>query len=366
MQSSLQKLLNVNIYANGSLNFLRDFEWDLGTNDMISFGKRQTFESGVEHFNRYQHLFSSDQIPFVRASGSDRVIKSAMIWSDGIAFASKDVYHPQTSVIIPEVAGTNNTLEDGSCPNAHTIKKERNAWRDIFAPPIADRLNAAAPGANLKSKDVVQIMPLCAFETLFHGKTSPFCDLFTFDEYEAHEYYNDLSKFYKTGPGNPFGPVQGVGYVNELLARLTSQPVRDDTQTNSTLDSSPDTFPLNRTFYADFSHDNQMVAIYSAMGLFQQGDEREPSSEVMNPGRRWRISKLTPFSGRMIVEKLECDDDLRVGRVGKEYVRILVNDALQPLTFCGAGEDGLCLLKDFVESQSYARGDGNGDWDKCF
>lgn len=167
-------------------------------------------------------------------------------------------------------------------------------------------------------------------------------------------------------PGNPLGPVQGVGYVNELLARLTSQPVQDHTQTNSTLDSSPNTFPLNRTFYADFSHDNQMAAIFGALGLFQRGDEREPSSQAVDPGRRWRISKLTPFSGRMIVEKLVCDDDVRIGRVGKEYVRVLVNDALQPLTFCGAGEDGMCLLEDFVESQAYARGDGNGDWEKCF
>lgn len=94
---------------------------------------------------------------------------------------------------------SNNTLEDKSCPNAYAIKKEIDAWRDTFAPPIADRLNAAAPGAHLNNNDVVQLMPLCAFETLFHGKSSPFCDMFTFEEFEAHEYYDDLSKFYLTG-----------------------------------------------------------------------------------------------------------------------------------------------------------------------
>ena len=166
-------------------------------------------------------------------------------------------------------------------------------------------------------------------------------------------------------PGNSLGPVQGVGYVNELIARLTSSPVQDRTQTNSTLDSSPETFPLNQTFYADFSHDNQMVAIFGAMGLFQRGDEKEASSQETNPGRKWRVSNLTPFSGRMIVEKLVCDN-VRIGGMGKEYVRVLVNDALQPLAFCGAREDRMCLLEDFVESQSYARGNGDGDWQKCF
>jgi hypothetical protein len=61
----------------------------------------------------------------------------------------------------------------------------------------------------------------------------------------------------------------------------------------------------------------------------------------------------------MVTERLEC------GYV-KEYVRILVNDELQPLKFCGAGGDGLCELGAFVESQAYARSDGAGDFEKCF
>jgi len=157
--------------------------------------------------------------------------------------------------------------------------------------------------------------------------------------------------------GNSLGPVQGVGYVNELLARLTGQPVRDKTQTNQTLDASPVTFPLDRDFYADFSHDNHMVAIYSAIGLFRP--DEPPATDRLDLAREWRISRMTPFSGRMITEKLRCGDD-------GEYVRILVNDAVQPLEFCDADEDGLCTLSAFVESQAYARSNGDGDWERCF
>ena len=49
----------------------------------------------------------------------------------------------------------------------------------------------------------------------------------------------------------------------------------------------------------------------------------------------------------------------------EEYVRIFVNDAKQPLEFCGAGEDGMCKLDDFVNSQEYARNDGFGDFEGC-
>lgn len=150
--------------------------------------------------------------------------------------------------------------------------------------------------------------------------------------------------------------MQGVGYVNELLARLTGQPVRDQTQTNRTLDSSPLTFPLDRSWYADFTHDNQMIAIFAAMGLFEQREPLDPSSP--NPKRTWHLSQLVPFSAQLVTEKLQCGQ--------QEFVRILVNDAVQPLSFCGAGADGLCKLGEFVKSQAYARSNGDGDFEKCF
>lgn len=48
-------------------------------------------------------------------------------------------------------------------------------------------------------------------------------------------------------------------------------------------------------------------------------------------------------------------------------MRIFVNDALQSLELCGgADSDGLCRLRNFVDSQSYARNDGDGDFEKCY
>ena len=160
--------------------------------------------------------------------------------------------------------------------------------------------------------------------------------------------------------------MQGVGYVNELLARLTGQPVQDHTQTNRTLDASPKTFPLDRTLYADFSHDNEMVSIYSALGLFKQYLLPDQKLDPTNPSsvRTWITSNLVPFSARMIVEKLECGITQLPLPKGA-FIRILVNDAVQPLEFCG-GIGGLCELHAFVASQDYARHDGNGDFEKCF
>lgn len=161
--------------------------------------------------------------------------------------------------------------------------------------------------------------------------------------------------------GQELGPVEGVGYINELIARLTSTPVNDTTQTNFTLDHSPLTFPLNRTLYADFSHDDQMIAIYSAMGLFQQPEALNPTSP--NSSRTWVASQLVPFSAKMVVERLHCQFSASV----EPYLRILVNEAIQPLEFCsGVTADGVCSVKNFVASQTFSTSGGDGKWAQCF
>ena len=101
-----------------------------------------------------------------------------------------------------------------------------------------------------------------------------------------------------------------------------------------------------------------MIAIYSALGLFNQSKPLDPTNPEHK--RTWITWKLVPFSARMVVERVQCDQDASL------FVRIFVNDALQPLEFCdGATETGLCALDQFVASQGYAINDGEGDWEKC-
>ncbi|KAK0443979.1 histidine phosphatase superfamily [Desarmillaria tabescens] len=351
--SAINKLTAVGEFTNERMQFLANYTYDLGVADLLPFGAaQQTF------FQRYSYLIDQDQIPFVRASGSDRVIKSATNWTAGFSAASYHVYNPSLSVILSEEASrnySNDTLDDNLCENAGDSDDQTNTWLAIYAPTITARINEGAPGANVSDADTYSLLSMCPFDSVAKEKRSPFCDMFEAADFGGFEYSGDLDKYYGTGYGQELGPVQGVGYVNELLARLTSSPVQDSTQTNHTLDSNSETFPLNRTFYADFSHDNQMIAIYSAMGLFPQSANLDPTKP--DPSRTWLASRLVSFSANMVTEKLECS--------GEEYVRVLVNDAVQPLAFCGSG-DGLCSLDAFVESQSYARNNGDGDWEKCF
>ncbi|KAI0028509.1 phytase [Vararia minispora EC-137] len=349
-RASVAKIKAAPIFTDPNLNFLRKFVYDFSANNLLPYGALQSEEAGSELYLRYSSLVNETNLPFVRAADATRVVDSATNWTAGVFAASKGRVDPILNVAISESG--NCTLDDAMCPNA-VSGDESATWLAVFAPPITARLNTAAPGANLTDEDTLNLMGLCPFHTLIEESPSPFCKLFTRAEFESYEYYYDVDKFYGTGYGNALGPVQGVGYINELLARLTGTPVQDNTQTNRTLDASPTTFPLDRTFYADFSHDNQMVAIYSAIGLFNQTlNPLEPQAN-----RTWVNSRLVSFAARMVVEKLDCN--------GAAFVRVMVADKVQPLEFCGGDADGLCSLDAFVKSQRYSREDGYSDFEKC-
>jgi hypothetical protein len=95
----------------------------------------------------------------------------------------------------------NDTLDDTQCPAAGNSVNQTLAWEAVYAAPIADQLNDAAPSANLTANDVFNLISLCPFETVFELKKSPWCTLF--EQFPTalpgFEYDGDLNKFYGTG-----------------------------------------------------------------------------------------------------------------------------------------------------------------------
>jgi hypothetical protein len=93
----------------------------------------------------------------------------------------------------------NHTLRAAMCPSSSDGKKESEKWLKIFTQPIRERLNAAAPGAHLKNKDVRRLMSLCIYLSEADMAPSPFCGLFDAEEFKNFEYYADLRRFYSYG-----------------------------------------------------------------------------------------------------------------------------------------------------------------------
>ncbi|KAL5115698.1 hypothetical protein ACEQ8H_006410 [Pleosporales sp. CAS-2024a] len=343
--------------------FLKHYRYTLGADELTHAGRQEMVNSGIHFFRRYPKLVKK-HAPFVRAGGQHRVVESAQKWLLGIAQSAKQPPE-EIDLIIPEGPSWNNTLSHDNCPAFengpdHGLGyRAQQIWAANFVPPIQDRVNSRL-GTNLSTTAIVSLMDMCPFDTLAHAvaKVSDFCRLFTNEEWNAYDYFQTLGKFYGFGVGNPLGPTQGVGYVNELLARLTGSPVQDHTNTNTTLNSDPKTFPLDRNVYADFSHDNDISGVLAALGLYNDtkplsNTTIESTDETHGYSAAWTV----PFASRLYVEKLRCRHK------SEDMVRVIVNDRVHPLKFCGGDKYGRCKLSKFVESQSFAR--QGGHWGRC-
>ncbi|KAK4178174.1 putative 3-phytase A precursor [Triangularia setosa] len=367
---------NATNYGAG-FEFLNTYKYSLGADQLTIFGERQMVNSGLQFYNRYQSL-ARKSVPFVRASDQNRVVVSAKNWTQGFHTALKNddpsnlPHKPLPILQISEAKGLNNTLSHGLCDAferggkyAEVGDSAQAIYLSTFGTPIAARINANLPGVNLTNEDIISLMDLCPFTTIASptGVLSPFCGLFTEEEWMFYDYYESLGKYYGYGPGNPLGPTQGVGWVNELIARLTKKPVEDHTTTNSTLDENPETFPLDRKLYADFSHDNDMMGILGALGVYNDVEPlsnttRQEPEEAGGFSAAWTVA----FGARVYVEKMVCSAGAK--EKGEELVRILINGRVVKPYDCEADDLGRCKLDNFVEGLEFAR--KGGKWGECW
>lgn len=364
-------------YRNDIYALLRDYRYTLGADDLTAFGEVEMFDSGTTFYNRYREL-ARHNVPFVRASGSDRVIASAKLFSHGYnevktfdPYSDKSQDNTSVNLIIPEGRKWNNTLDTGTCEtfsDGSPVKEVQREFINIFAISILQSMMENMPGVNLALIDIPLLMDLCPFETANNpnGTLSPLCNLFSISDWYGYDYYKTLEKYYAFGAGNPLGSTRGVGYVNELISRMTkSLPVIDHTSVNHTLDSDPDTFPLDTALYADFTHDNAMVSIFDAFGLYNSTPSLSGKHVQSAAGTKgFSASWIVPFASRAYFEVMRCAAEGDQEGEGEELVRVLVNDRVVPLHGCDVDELGRCKLKDWIDGLDFARNGGRWE-DYC-
>lgn len=119
---------------------------------------------------------------------------------------------------------------------------------------------------------------------------------------------------YDSSFGYPFARVLGVGYIQEMVARLTHTPIeRHNSSTNSTLDNNPITFPLDHNLYVDATHEvvvlnskfesshnplilRNFVAVITALNLSSFAANGPLPTDHIPKHRSFRVSELAPFS----------------------------------------------------------------------
>lgn len=406
----------------GPLSFLNSYKYVMGQSYLTGIGATTEFQSGVTFWNRYgRSLFnasvgqlqynasypdgSARPKPVLRTTGQSRIWNSQINWALGFFGPSFQITpdptlanatSPFNVVVIPEGGTENNTLASyDSCnnTNAKPISElgdlDLQGYISIYLPDAKARLQQYAPeGFEFSLNDTYAMQSICAYETNYLG-SSDFCDLFTLDEWHGFEHTLDIEYYYDYAWGNPTGRAQGIGYLQELVARLTNQYITSsNTSVNYTIDNNSDDFPLGSKLYADFTHDDIIVSFLTALSLDYIKDPPSLTEYPPSPDAHFVLSHLTPFGARLVTEVIGCASDnptavsehrtfyypeqygYDANNATNKFIRMRLNNGILPLSSirggkCGDRSDGMCTLENFLASQENATETANYQF-ACF
>ncbi|KAF3492148.1 uncharacterized protein GIQ15_01665 [Arthroderma uncinatum] len=395
----------------GSLKFLNDWENLLGMDTLLATGSSTEATSGANFWNKYARLLyragpgvarwneslnvfpngTARPHPIFRTTTQDRILESAKWWlsgffSDTDANGSQDRY---SLVVIPEAERFNNTLAPYfSCTKTHhSGSKSRGQWTSTYTKDAVERFSNLLPADfNLTGSNVREMQLLCAYEwTGFGG--SNFCSLFTEQEWRDFEYSTDIEFYAESGFGSPVGRAFGIGYVEELVARLERRLLyTSDTSVNVDFDSNATTFPLHQPFYLDMSHDVTILAVLTALGLdyFNHGPRGLPGDVKRVPRHTFKASEVIPFGARLVSEIWTCpcerpsferllavlykNPSLSQKKCTNNYIRFVLNDAPLPLhglPRCRHSKKGFCPVNQFARALPALKKEAMYQW-ACF
>lgn len=317
----------------------------------------------------YGHLYKNNGTKIIaRSTTQDRMTQSAEYFLAG--FFGLDWTANATLVLaIENSTGVfNNTLAGyDNCPNSNLAvntggTNATKQWASIYLANATERLAPLAPGFNWTVTDSYNAQSLCAYEQVALGY-SDFCSLFTYEEWEGYEYSVDISFAGNNAFQSPTGRAVGVGYVEEILARLQHHVIDSPVaQINVTLDNNTATFPIDQTLNFDFSHDTNIMAIITAFG-FTQFAPVLPATHIVN--RSLIVSHMEPFGARLDIEIINTPSPLNGSRAEGDcyeegppttYVHFILNQRTLPtgpsFPACGLRDDGWCELTTWLDIQA--------------
>ncbi|TGO34945.1 hypothetical protein BHYA_0176g00280 [Botrytis hyacinthi] len=364
--------------ATGTLSFLNDWKYELGYEILVPRGRQELYDSGILHYYKYAQLYNPHSKIIARTTTQDRMLKSAEYFMAG--FFGLEWTNNVTIEVIIESAGYNNSLAGyDNCPNANNYRSAggnnaTNQWVATYLQNATARFQSmVSPEFNWTVVDTYAAQTMCPYETVAYGY-SAFCNLFTYEEWVGFEYAIDLYFAGGSSFASPTGRAVGIGYVQEVVARLQNHTLGySGSQINTTLDNNTATFPLNQSIYFDFSHDTNIMSILTAFG-FTQFAEALPATHHPGP-HNLTVSHMEPFGARLDIEIIKTPKPLAADRTyldGKEttYVHFILNQRTLPLGLsfpeCGADRlDGWCELDTFLDVQSKSTKDAQYEY-ACF
>ncbi|RVX69343.1 hypothetical protein B0A52_06938 [Exophiala mesophila] len=324
----LKRLDDPTVSLEGSLSFVKSWTYFTDPTDPAFenltqtgpyAGTLQASNTGKTLRDRYQHLLPRHQSTRFWSCGSPRDIETAKHFASGFFGANWLSDGTAELQVIPEDPKRGG---DTLTPGDTCYKYDRDGysghdagyrkldeWQTVFTQPIIKRLASLATGIELEPVDVYSMMEMCGFEILVRG-SSPWCAVFSQDEWLDFEYARDLLHFYRAGPGNPYAGAMGWLWLNATRTLMLDGRAQHP--------------------YMSFVHDGDIVPVLATLKVFDERlmQQTLPSDKIKSD-RNWRTSDVVPMGGRLILERIVCDALVPASSTSKDYfVRLFINDGL--------------------------------------
>jgi acid phosphatase len=252
MVNLVDKIKANNVTLSGPLAFVKEWEY-FASDPQAMFeqltttgpyaGTLDAFTTGVRLRTRYAQLLPGRLPPgggktSLWASDAGRVVDTARYFAAGffgLNWKDTAILH-----VIPETSDRGgDTLTPGdTCLAFDSDTKHGHdqgaaklvEFSSTYLPAIARRLEKYISHSGPKLSDVkfqftndevYALQEMCGFETTVRG-TSPWCGVFTHDEWRSFEYARDIIHFYRAGPGTKYSGAMGSLWLN-ATARLLLQ-----------------------------------------------------------------------------------------------------------------------------------------------
>ncbi|KAJ7648824.1 phosphoglycerate mutase-like protein [Mycena rosella] len=308
--------------TSGPLAFLSTWTYKLGEQTLTPFGRAEMFNLGVGFRVKYGDLLKkATDLPVFRTTSEERMVDSALNFAAGFfgVQSYKDDYH-QLIEIDDELGKLNSTLAPWNCPVFHSRvagfgSAQALKWANIYLVSARERLSPSIQGLVLDIKQLIDMQTLCAYETVALGY-SAFCGLFTEEEWKGYEYYVDLHFWYGFGPGAPYASAMGLGWVQELISRLTQTRITN-------FDSTPVTFPFGQPIYVDATHEIVVSQILTALNFTTLAANGPLPTDRIPPNQTWFANQLVPFGTNLVGQVLSCP-----ASDTPTHIRWILNDAV--------------------------------------
>ncbi|KAK6197606.1 acid phosphatase, secreted [Scheffersomyces amazonensis] len=322
----------------GDLQFLNDYEYFVTDSDNYEKetsplnshspydGISDEYRHGSLFRNKYDSLYNPEKILPIFTTNSKRCYDTSESFARG--FLGEEFNDNKLEFVIiseDKSMGINSLTPRYACSNFNgEVNREKlNQYDRSFLNDILARFQHDNPGLDLTPGEVNSLFLWCAFEINVKGH-SPFCDLFTNEEFIKSSYSTDLGNYYTTGPGNPKSKTIGSEMVSATLKLLQ------------------DTQPDNK-IWLSFTHDTDMEMYLSCLGIIDPIKEL-PVDRIPFPNP-YSAAEMLPQGARIYIEKFKCNKSAKQA----SYVRYIINDSVVPIRNCLNGPGFSCEFSEYED-----------------